>query len=231
MRHRRGAPAPRPRVGSDRMDADLRAHRVFRTLALYPALALGMDSLAKDLKLSLRLLARTPGFSLAAIAVLAWASGSTPGRSASFTPWPSARGHSPSPIAWCSSTARTGRGPRTTGPFLPGLSRDREPKRPVPGRAGAQPDRGGRRREAGDSTRLLGDRQLQLLRRARGTAGSRAPLHERRERPSSDVPVVVVGHPFWKRTGFDRDLVGKTIRVNERAFTVVGIAPEGFTGT
>ncbi len=37
--------------------------------------------------------------------------------------------------------------------------------------------------------------------------------------------------PYWKRTNFDPAPVGKTIRINERPFTVVGITPQGFTGT
>jgi predicted permease len=51
------------------------------------------------------------------------------------------------------------------------------------------------------------------------------------ERPGSAVPVVIASHLYWKKTGFDPQLVGKTIRVNERPFTVVGIAPEHFSGT
>ncbi len=51
------------------------------------------------------------------------------------------------------------------------------------------------------------------------------------ETPGSAVPVVIASHLYWKNTGFDPQLVGKTIRVNERPFTVVGIAPEHFTGT
>jgi predicted permease len=51
------------------------------------------------------------------------------------------------------------------------------------------------------------------------------------ERPGSAVPGVIVSYPYWKNTGFDPQLVGKTIRVNERQFTVVGIAPARFTGT
>jgi predicted permease len=51
------------------------------------------------------------------------------------------------------------------------------------------------------------------------------------ERPGSAAPVVIASHLYWKKTGFDPQLVGKTIRVNERPFTVVGIAPEHFTGT
>jgi predicted permease len=51
------------------------------------------------------------------------------------------------------------------------------------------------------------------------------------DRPGSDTPVVVVSHAAWKRAGSDPGLIGRTLRVNERDFTVVGIAPEGFTGT
>jgi predicted permease len=54
---------------------------------------------------------------------------------------------------------------------------------------------------------------------------------EEESRPGQDFPVVVASHTYWQRTGLDPDLVGSTIRVNERAFTVVGITPRGFTGT
>ncbi|HUE89786.1 MAG TPA: ABC transporter permease [Vicinamibacterales bacterium] len=50
-------------------------------------------------------------------------------------------------------------------------------------------------------------------------------------RPGQDIPVVIASHAYWQRTGLDPNLVGSTVRVNERAFTVVGIAPRGFTGT
>jgi predicted permease len=51
------------------------------------------------------------------------------------------------------------------------------------------------------------------------------------ERPGSAASVVIASHLYWKKTGFDPQLVGKTIRVNERPFTVVGITPEPFSGT
>ena len=51
------------------------------------------------------------------------------------------------------------------------------------------------------------------------------------EMPGSATQVVIASHLYWKKTGFDPALVGSTIRVNERPCTVVGIAPEGFTGT
>jgi predicted permease len=51
------------------------------------------------------------------------------------------------------------------------------------------------------------------------------------EKPGSAVPVAVVSYTYWRKAGSDPDLVGKTIRLNSRAFTVIGIAPENFTGT
>ncbi len=45
-------------------------------------------------------------------------------------------------------------------------------------------------------------------------------------------PVVVLSHYcFERRYGADPGIVGRTISLNGRQFTVIGIAPEGFTGT
>ncbi len=45
-------------------------------------------------------------------------------------------------------------------------------------------------------------------------------------------PVVVIGYPFWKRQfNSDVQVVGQTVTLNGVAFTVVGVAPEEFTGT
>ena len=51
------------------------------------------------------------------------------------------------------------------------------------------------------------------------------------ERPGTSANVVIVSYNYWKKTGSDPDLLGKTLRINSRILTVVGIAPEGFTGT
>ncbi|HEV3075427.1 MAG TPA: ABC transporter permease [Thermoanaerobaculia bacterium] len=45
-------------------------------------------------------------------------------------------------------------------------------------------------------------------------------------------PVAVVSHHFWRQQlGGDPGIVGRTITLNGSAFTVIGVAPESFTGT
>jgi predicted permease len=41
----------------------------------------------------------------------------------------------------------------------------------------------------------------------------------------------IVTYSFWKKQGADPQLVGKPVRINGHLFTVVGITPQGFTGT
>ena len=50
------------------------------------------------------------------------------------------------------------------------------------------------------------------------------------EHPNAAAAVAVVSYPFWRRQGFDPALVGSSLRINGTLFTVVGVAPEGFTG-
>ena len=51
------------------------------------------------------------------------------------------------------------------------------------------------------------------------------------DRPGANIPVAIASYDSWRRTGFDPSFVGRTIRVNLQDFTVVGVAPEGFTST
>jgi predicted permease len=51
------------------------------------------------------------------------------------------------------------------------------------------------------------------------------------ERPGSGAAVAIVSYPYWKKTGADSQFLGKTVRLNGRLFTVVGIAAEGFSGS
>ncbi len=43
-------------------------------------------------------------------------------------------------------------------------------------------------------------------------------------------PVVVIGHRLWQRLGGEPSVVGSALHVNNRPLTIVGVAPEGFTG-
>jgi macrolide transport system ATP-binding/permease protein len=53
-----------------------------------------------------------------------------------------------------------------------------------------------------------------------------------REEDAKATAVAVISHGFWERSlGSDPAIVGKTLTFNRTPFTVVGIAPKGFTGT
>jgi predicted permease len=45
-------------------------------------------------------------------------------------------------------------------------------------------------------------------------------------------PYIVLGHKLWQRQfASDPNIIGRTIEINRRSFTVIGIAPAGFQGT
>ena len=50
------------------------------------------------------------------------------------------------------------------------------------------------------------------------------------EHPGSQIPVVIASYPFWQKSG-NPELLGSMLKINGRQFTVVGIAAQGFTGT
>jgi len=50
------------------------------------------------------------------------------------------------------------------------------------------------------------------------------------ERPRADIPVAILADTSWRRLGASPDILGKIIRVNQRDFTIVGVAPRGFGG-
>ncbi|MEO7964316.1 MAG: ABC transporter permease, partial [Gemmatimonadaceae bacterium] len=57
-------------------------------------------------------------------------------------------------------------------------------------------------------------------------------LQARDNEPGADNMVAVIGHRFWvDRFGGKANAVGQLLRVNGRAYTIVGVAPEGFEGT
>src|SRR5437899_3516688 len=49
-------------------------------------------------------------------------------------------------------------------------------------------------------------------------------------KPNANLAVVVTSYGFWKRNGGRADFVGGTLQVNGQPYTVIGIAPDGFSG-
>jgi macrolide transport system ATP-binding/permease protein len=53
----------------------------------------------------------------------------------------------------------------------------------------------------------------------------------RAEEEIGATPVAVVSYGFWERSlGSDKEIIGKTITLNRTPYTVVGVAPRNFTG-
>jgi predicted permease len=57
------------------------------------------------------------------------------------------------------------------------------------------------------------------------------PFTAEEERLGADIRVAIISYPLWERRGADPSVLGQPVRVNGAQFTVVGVAPEGFTGT
>lgn len=51
------------------------------------------------------------------------------------------------------------------------------------------------------------------------------------EKPGAEIPVTIVSHQLWERMGSPLDITGRTLKINQRDFTVIGVAPQGFSGT
>src|SRR6476620_6860089 len=51
------------------------------------------------------------------------------------------------------------------------------------------------------------------------------------ERPGANIRVAVVSYSYWQKHSGDPGVLGSKLLINGRAFTVVGIMPAGFTGT
>ena len=57
------------------------------------------------------------------------------------------------------------------------------------------------------------------------------PFTAEEERLGADTRVAILSYRLWAQRGADPGMLGQTVRVNGEPFAVVGVAPEGFTGT
>jgi predicted permease len=51
------------------------------------------------------------------------------------------------------------------------------------------------------------------------------------ERPGTAARSVIVSYKVWERSGLDRDILKRTVRLNGQDFAIVGVSPQHFTGT
>ncbi len=51
------------------------------------------------------------------------------------------------------------------------------------------------------------------------------------ETPGRDAQVAIVSYNYWKKNGLNPAMLGSTITIDSRPFTVIGIMPLGYTGT
>ncbi len=191
-----------------------------------------MNTLLQDLKFSLRLLAKTPGFTLTAIAVLALGIGVNTGIF--------------SVVHAIALSARPFSHPEEIVQLY-----TQDTKNPKKYRNFSYPTYRDIREQSGTFSGVLAH-NLAMVGIGEGTDTRRTfvgivsanyfdvlgvklirgrAFTQAEEAPGSAAPVVIASHLSWKKTGFNPNFLGSTIRVNERNFTVVGIAPEGFTGT
>jgi predicted permease len=56
------------------------------------------------------------------------------------------------------------------------------------------------------------------------------PFTTAEERLGADIRVAIISHPLWEQRGADPDILGRSVQVNGEWFTLVGVAPKGFTG-
>jgi predicted permease len=57
------------------------------------------------------------------------------------------------------------------------------------------------------------------------------PFLPEEEKPGAGQRVAVVSYSYWQKQSRDPSVLGRALLINGHAFTIVGIMPEGFTGT
>jgi predicted permease len=51
------------------------------------------------------------------------------------------------------------------------------------------------------------------------------------EKPGHEAPVAIASYSYWEKHNLDSSVLGSQVFINGRPFTIVGIAPKGFVGT
>jgi predicted permease len=191
-----------------------------------------IESLGKDIAYGLRGLRRQPGFSLVSIAALSIAIGLNTAlftffNAVAFRPWPV---NDPERVVTVTRRIRKGPDEGHTAGF--GVAEWRYLSEHSKAFRGLILTGGGERVEEGG-------RQLRL-RWVTGNYFSVLRLDMERGRgfgPEEDRPldpqaVAILTYKSWQnKFGGDPTIIGRTLRFDDVPFTIVGVAPDGFTGT
>ena len=192
-----------------------------------------MSTLVRDVRLAARLLVKQPGFTAAAVVSLALGLGAN---SALFTIFNSLLWR-PLPVSAPDSltaiyAAREGRA-IYTGVSYPDYRDLRDQTDVFAGVAGHTAAMFSLRGDGREDARIYGELVTGNYFDVAGVRMrlGRGFLPEEDQTPGAH-PVVVINHRFWTRH-FDADpsVVGRTLTLNGRVFTIVGVTPPGFNGT
>ncbi len=190
-----------------------------------------MHTLYRDLRLSVRHLTKSPGFTVIALVVLALGIGAN---AAVFTILNSLLlkpliGNAPGDLLGVYARERTK--PRSYRSFSYPELQDLRQCPEIFDRVGAF------------EMAVLGIREGEGTRRAFGaivssdyfaTVGTRMALGREftlEEELAGSAPVAILSYPFWRSLGADPAILGGPVNVNGTTFTIVGVTPAGFSGT
>ena len=184
-----------------------------------------MSPLIQDIRYGVRTLIRTPGFTLIAVAVLALGIGAN----AFVFSVANAFFLRPLPVADPSTIVRVYSSRYSNTPYRSYLElRDRNSS--LAGLAAFQLQSFGLRigADAGHAFgTIVSGEYFPLL----GVVPSRGRLLGPSDDRPDAPPAVVLSHAFWERRfGGSPDVIGRTIALNDRPFTIVGVASHDFTG-
>lgn len=192
-----------------------------------------MPDFLSDLKFSLRLLARTPGFSLAAIAVLALGIGLNTAmfsfvHALIFQPRPY-----PEPDRIVQIYTHNEKQPDRYRAFdYPAYRELRDRPDVFRGVLAHHISQVGVGEPGGDVRRAFGDIVSSNFFSVLGVKPVRGRFFTtEEEKPGTAAPVVVVSHQYWRNHGARDDLIGSELRFNGHPYTVIGVTPENFSGT
>lgn len=186
-----------------------------------------LDRLLQDLRYAMRMLARSPGFNCAAVAVLTIGIGVNV---AAFTlfDWDVLQ---PMPVRDPSSLIRLERrSPENTSPWLPypTFTFYRDHAKTLSALMAFATARMHLDDEEQVDADFISANYFQEI----GASAAYGRLFDpARDESLTAAPVAVLGNDFWRRhLGSDPSIVGKTIRVDRKPVTVVGVLPDVFRG-